>query len=69
MNRLRELRDALDESKERQKYCERQLDAYLRSADLSDPSQDPTREKLKVDLRKAEHDVACIQKQIDDMMD
>ncbi len=69
MSRLGQLRASLARCEYRRADCERQFFDFAKSADLSDPQQQRTLEKLLSDLRRAESDVSSLQKQLDDLMD
>jgi hypothetical protein len=69
MSRVDQLRALLARCRERRAYCERQLLDFAKSADLSDPRQQRTLQKLQSDLSRAENDVCSLQKQLDDLMD
>ena len=69
MSQRNQLREALERSKGRRSYCQKQLQDFASSADLSDPRQKRTCQKLRDDLSQAESDVRSIQRQLDDLMD
>ena len=69
MSRLAQLRAALERSRDRVGYCQRQLDDYARTADLSTEPAQRTHRKLAADLQRAIDDARWIEKQLDDLMD
>lgn len=69
MGRHQQLRNSLEDCRQRVKYAQRQLDEYTNTVDVSDASSVCTLRKLADDLERAKDDVRSLQEQLDDLMD